>query len=77
MAKKVEDLANEIRGMLSDSGFPEEDYIVTTIDFKVKVLFDTKGAVDYFRGDFDYSYLCKDHVFRYEKDGKRHCAIIF
>lgn len=76
MSRSVEALASEVRALLIRSGFPEEHFFIKIESQKVKVLFDMKEAVDYFKGDFDYSDLSDDHIFRYQKDGKRHCAII-
>lgn len=77
MSKGAESLAYNIRRLLLDSGFPEEQFYIKAEGEKIKVLFDTKEAVDYFKGDFEYSYLAESRLFRYQVDGKRHCAIIF
>jgi hypothetical protein len=77
MSKEVEQLAHSVRRLLLNSGFPEEQFYIKVEGEKIKVLFDTEEAVEYFRSDFDYSYLAESHLFRYQIDGKRHCAIIY
>jgi hypothetical protein len=77
MFSGVEQLAYSVKKLLLDSGFPEEHFYIKIEGHQIKVLFDKREAVDYFKGDFDCSHLASSHIFRYLKDGKRHCAIIF
>jgi hypothetical protein len=73
---KTEQLAQAVEKLLLDSGFPKDHFFVKVERERVKVLFDLRSAVDYFKGDFDYSHLAEDHFYYYERDGRRHCAVI-
>ena len=77
MRWKVEPLKEAVEELLKNAGFPEEQYLIRVGGDYVSVMFDTKEAVDYFRGDFAYSSLSEDCVYEYKIDGKRHCAYIY
>ena len=77
MKWKIVDLKVEVEKLLKDVGFPEELFILRTGTDFVCVMFDSKGAVDYFRVDFENSMLSDDCVYEYKADGKRHCAYIY
>lgn len=70
-------LETEIESILSKAGFVSELYLIKKEGDCIVVLFDTKEAVDYFRGDFELSAISVDCMFNYKKDGKRHAAYIY
>jgi len=77
MRWKIGPLREAVEKLLVEAGFPEEHYIVKSgVDY-ICVMFDSKDAVDYFKGDFEYSELSEDCVYEYKQDGKRHCAYIY
>ena len=67
---------DEVFDLLLKSGFCEDLFYIKVNWNGVIVMFDVMEAVDYFRGDFDYSDLSQMYEYRYEADGKRHCAVI-
>lgn len=73
----IASLRVDVENLLKDSGFPPEQYIINVHEHCVAVHFDLKEAVEYFRGDFDFSPLSKTCVFDYKKYGKRHAAYIY
>jgi len=77
MESKLVPLQEKVKMLLAEAGFPEEHYIIKLGEDYVCVMFDIKGAVDYFRNDFVNSELEKDCVYHYAQDGKRHCAMIY
>ncbi len=77
MKLNLRDLCKEVEIILEQAGFSTDLYIIKINDDNVEVMFDEKEAVDYFRGDFEYSSLNKDCIFEYKKDGKRHAAYIY
>jgi len=73
----ISDLKGDVENLLKDSGFPPEQYIINVHEHCIAVHFDIKAAVDYFRGDFEFSHLATKCVFDYKKYGKRHAAYIY
>ena len=73
----VEEVKSEINNLLLQSGFDPDHFIIKEDFLSILVLFDMKAAVDYFKGDFESSELSEKYRFRYHKDGKRHCAMIY
>lgn len=73
----ISNLRVDVENLLQESGFPPEHYIVNTYEHCIAVHFDLKGAVDYLRGDFEFSPLAKKCVFEYKKYGKKHAAYIY
>ena len=73
----ITDLRVEVEALLSNSGFPPDHYIINVHEHCIAVHFDLKEAVDYFRGDFEFSHLAKTCVFDYKKYGKKHAAYIY
>lgn len=76
MLSAIEKLRADTERLLVDSGFPKEHYYIKTEKTFIVVMFDSKAAVEYFEGDFNYSELSDRFIFSYEKNGKRHCAVI-
>lgn len=77
MAWEIDSLVIEIEGLLAQAGFSAELYIIKTGRDYVCVMFDMEEAVEYLRVDFEASNLAKDCVYRYKREGKRHCALIY
>lgn len=69
-------LHTQVYDLLIESGFPDEHFFIKNDGNGVKVLFDSQEALDYFEGDFFYSYLSDSRKFKKTKDGKRFCAVI-
>ena len=73
----ISDLKGDVENLLKDSGFPPEQYIINIHEHCIAVHFDLKEAVEYFRGDFEFSNLADKCVFDYKKYGRRHAAYIY
>ena len=74
---KLNDLRKELEDLLNSAGFDPEQYYIKMNDGFVSVHFDLKEAVEYFKGDFDYSPLARECIFEYRKDGKTHSACFY
>ena len=77
MKWSVKDLRAEVEQLLISAGFSPDLYLVISGEDSVKVMFDKKEAVDYFRGDFESSPLAPDCIYEYKKEGKKHAAYIY
>jgi len=73
----IRELQKEVERLLNESGFPANHYLLQVHEECIAVHFDLKEAVDYFRGDFDYSHLSTTCIFDYKRVGKRHAAYIY
>jgi hypothetical protein len=73
----IRELFTEVERLLKESGFPANLYLIQMHEECVAVHFDKKEAVDYFRGDFDYSFLANTCILDYKRVGKRHAAYIY
>jgi hypothetical protein len=73
----IRELQKEVERLLNDSGFPANHYLLQIHEECIAVHFDKKEAVEYFRGDFEYSHLSNTCVFDYKRVGKRHAAYIY
>ena len=73
----ISSLRVDVENLLQESGFPPEHYTVNTYEHCIAVHFDLKEAVEYLRGDFEFSPLAKKCVFEYKKYGKKHAAYIY
>ena len=70
-------LRDKLEAMLENAGFIPELYQLKMESDCVFILFDKKGAVDYFEGEFNESDLIKDCVFEYKRFGKKHAACVY
>jgi hypothetical protein len=73
----ISTLYAKVENLLKESGFPPEHYVLKREAECVVIMFDKKGAVDYFKGDFDNSDLADDCLFEYKRVGKKHAAYIY
>ena len=70
-------LRDKLEVMLENAGFIPDLYQIKMESDCVFILFDNKGAVDYFEREFNESDLIKDCVFEYKRFGKKHAACIY
>ena len=76
MKVTLEQIKSDLEDLLSSAGIPNDHYLVRMNYSNVSVEFDSKEAVDYFKGDYEDSPMAGYTYWEYRKVGKRHCAYI-
>jgi hypothetical protein len=72
----VKDIRKIVEVLLQRAGFEEDHYFIREDESGISVLFDSKGAVDYFLKEVELSEWNDDFVQTSMVEGKRYVAYI-